>query len=76
MIMLMPLVFHGAGKLSLDRLLKTFTGRAGDDRKVGDFAALGLGLIILGTPLIYMFPVLGTIVLLGGIGSIAAHRFL
>lgn len=75
-IMLMPLVFHGAGKLSLDNLLKNFTGRAGDERKIGDLAALGLGLLVLGVPLVYMFPFLGLLVLLAGIGSILAHRFL
>lgn len=75
-IMLLPLLFHGGGKLSIDHLLKFFTSRASDDRRIGDFAAAGLGLLILAIPLIYTLPVLGGIALIGGIGLIAAHRFL
>lgn len=74
-IMLMPLVFHGGGKLSLDFVLKYFTGRGSDERKIGDLAAIGVGLLVLGTPLIYMFPLLGGAIIIAGIGAIVAHRF-
>lgn len=76
MIMLMPLVYHGAGKLSIDHGLKMLTGRAYEQRRIGDLTATGIGLIVLGIPLTYMFTVLGAIVLLAGIALLLAARFI
>ncbi|GAB4186121.1 MAG: hypothetical protein Tsb002_10280 [Wenzhouxiangellaceae bacterium] len=76
LIMLFPLVFHGGGKLSIDNLLKALTARSDDYRRIGDLSAAGLGLLIVGVPLVYLFPLVGAIVLIAAISLIAAHRFL
>jgi putative oxidoreductase len=57
MVLLLPLVFYGGGKLSLDRVLLKFTGRdgaAGD--RIGDGIAAGLMFAILGVATIFLEP--------------------
>lgn len=76
MIMLLPLVYHGGGKLSIDQILNKITGRGADDRRINDLMGLGLGLIVLGIPLIYMFAMLGGIILLAGIILFLLPRFI
>ncbi|MBT8061847.1 MAG: DoxX family protein [Xanthomonadales bacterium] len=59
-LMLLPLVFHGGGKLSLDRVLLKLTGRA--DRAadtIGDLAAAGLALLVIGLPTVMVEEVWG-----------------
>jgi putative oxidoreductase len=59
-IMLLPLVFHGAGKLSLDHLLLKISGRdAGADDRIGDTRALALGLVVLGMATVFVEPAWG-----------------
>ncbi|MGB0514797.1 MAG: DoxX family protein, partial [Wenzhouxiangellaceae bacterium] len=60
MAMLLPLVFMGGGKLSLDHLLIKFGGR-GDlvHERNGDFLALSLALLIPAIALIYLIPMWG-----------------
>lgn len=64
MAMLLPLVFMGGGKLSLDHLLLKFSGRTGlvNDR-TADIAAFGFACLIIGIPLFYLMPVAGMVVL-------------
>jgi putative oxidoreductase len=65
-IMLMPLVFHGAGKLSVDHLLIGLTGRNNPlEYRSGGLQAAGLALLVLGLASIWVEPVWGITLLLG-----------
>jgi len=68
--MLLPLVFMGGGKLSLDHLILKLTQRSDlvDDRN-GDFLALSLALFVPGVALIYLIPVWGVVLLLGALAA-------
>lgn len=60
MILLLPLVFYGGGKISLDTLLLKLTGRdssAGD--RITDGIAFGLMFAVLGVATIFVEPVWG-----------------
>ena len=59
-IMLLPLVFYGAGRTSLDHLLITLSGRE-DQRETrnGGLQAAGLALLVLGLAAIWVEPVWG-----------------
>ncbi len=69
-IMLLPLVFHGGGTLSLDRLLVGLTHRTDrlDDR-VMDLQAAGLALAVLGLTVVWVEPAWGGILL--GVAALA-----
>ena len=60
LLMLLPLIFHGGGKLSLDHLLLKFSGRDGTvaDR-FGDGVAAALAFCILGLTFIFLEPAWG-----------------
>lgn len=64
-IMLLPLVFHGAGKISIDHLLIKLSGR---DRQpgdgTGDLQSAGLALLVLGLASIWVEPVWGITLLI------------
>jgi len=75
MLILLPLIFHGGGKLSLDTLLRKLTARGGDDRRIGDLPAIGLALLILAVPLVYLLPGVGFTLLALGVICIAIPRF-
>lgn len=67
MVMLLPLIFHGGGRLSADQLLVRVTGRRPlmHDR-AGGYGALSVALIVTGLPAVFLFPVAGgTILALG-----------
>lgn len=72
--MLLPLVFMGGGKLSIDHLILKLTQRSDliHDRE-GDFLALSLALLIPGLVFIYLIPLWGIILLLGAVGA-AVYR--
>ena len=59
-IMLMPLVFYGAGRTSLDHLLITLSGREDQlETRNGGLQAAGLALLVLGLAAIWVEPVWG-----------------
>ncbi len=71
-IMLMPLIFNGAGKLSLDHLLSKFMGCSGETRKMTDLATWGLAFAAIGLPLAFLMPYFGIgLVVMGGVALIA-----
>jgi putative oxidoreductase len=72
-IMLVPLVFNGPGKLSLDALLATRTGAPGRS-PTQDPAAWGLAALVLGAPLFLLVPVAGLTLLCFGALLIAVDR--
>jgi len=60
LVMLLPLVFHGGGRISFDYLLLTMTGRhTGVDDRLGDAAAAALGLFVLAVATIFLEPAWG-----------------
>jgi len=64
--MLLPLVFMGGGKLSLDHLILKLTNRADlIHERNNDFLALSLALLVPGIVLIYLLPIWGIVFLLG-----------
>lgn len=68
-VMLIPLVFNGAGKLSLDHLIRLWLGRAEPAPRMDPYA-LGLGLALLGLPLLMLMPKVGATFLV--IAAVAA----
>jgi putative oxidoreductase len=54
-LMLLPLVFHGGGRLSLDHLLVKITGReAGVDDRLGDAQAVALAFLVLALATVFL----------------------
>ncbi len=59
-VILLPLVFHGGGKISLDYLLLKLTGRdANTVDRIGDGIAAALMFTVLGATTIFLEPVWG-----------------
>jgi putative oxidoreductase len=73
MALLLPLVFYGGGKLSLDLMLLKLTGRDGGARdRIGDGIAAGLVFAILGVTTIFLEPSWGiTFLVLALVASLA-----
>ena len=76
-IMLLPLVFHGGGKLSLDHALLGMSGRTDrlDDR-TRDWQSAGLGLLVLGMSVVWVEPYWGLPLLLAAAGALVVPQFL
>jgi putative oxidoreductase len=72
-IMLLPLIFNGAGKISLDHLLAKMVGINPDAREY-DFATAGLALMVIGAPLVFLLPGTGWALTLVGAGFLIANR--
>jgi putative oxidoreductase len=74
-LMLLPLVFQGGGKLSLDALL---AARAGTTPRapVQDVRAWGLAALVLGLPLALLLPTVGIALLVAGVLLVAVDRLL
>ncbi len=69
-LMLFPLIFSGAGKLSVDHYLTNqFTGTTSNN-VISDSLSKGLVLIVMGLPLVFLIPVLGVLLLLAGMGLV------
>ena len=59
-VILLPLVFHGGGKISLDHLLLKLTGRdANTVDRIGDGIAAALMFAVLGVATIFLEPIWG-----------------
>ncbi|MGH8050284.1 MAG: HvfX family Cu-binding RiPP maturation protein [Methylococcales bacterium] len=56
--MLLPLIFRGAGKFSLDALIAVFIYRD-DQENILDLRAWSLGLLVIAAPLSILFPIFG-----------------
>lgn len=73
--MLLPLVFMGGGKLSLDHLLVKLGGRADlIHARNGDGLALALLLLIPGIVLLYLIPIWGIALLLAALAAAVLHQ--
>ena len=76
-VMLMPLVFHGGGKLSLDHLLATLTGfHLQPDQPRFDLLAASLGCAVPGLALVWVEPAWGVTLLMAAMALAVASRFL
>ena len=75
LVMLVPLILRGAGKLSLDALLARVLAADPEPRPVADAIAWGLGALAVGLPLAMLLP--GAGFTLAGIGVLllAYSRF-
>lgn len=75
-ILLMPLIFSGAGKFSLDHLLTKFTGGDTSSPIKSDFISKGLGLIVIGLPLFFVTSYVGIGLIVLGVVLVIADRFI
>lgn len=63
-VMLLPLVFDGAGKASLDEALSRILSRRGDVRSIDDALAWSIACVVLGVPFLMLAPWIGGVLLL------------
>lgn len=75
-LLLMPLIFHGGGKISLDYLLLGTRRRALRNNITGDLAALSLGLLVLGVTTVFLLPIVGYAFLGLSLLTALAHIFI
>lgn len=75
-VMLMPLLFGGAGKISLDHLLSRVFAGPGQTHPVTDLAAIGLMIASVGVPLMFVMPLLGITLVGLALVSALAGQFL
>lgn len=74
-VILLPLIFHGGGKLSLDHLLVKLGGRADlVHARNGDGLSFALLLLIPGIVLLYLIPMLGVVLLLAALAAGVMHQ--
>ncbi|MCW8869941.1 MAG: DoxX family protein [Proteobacteria bacterium] len=76
MVMLLPLVFSGAGKISLDYLMNVILGVDDRPRQQSDFISKGLTLLILALPLLFFFPILSITMAVIGLVLIASNNYI
>ena len=75
-VLLLPLIFSGAGKFSLDHLLTRLTGGDTSHPIQSDFISKGLMLLVIGLPLFFVMPTLGISLMVVGLVLMAADRFI
>jgi putative oxidoreductase len=73
-IMLMPLVFSGAGKLSLDNLLAKLMSYTDSDAQQSDLGMWGLALLTVGVPLLFLMPYLGIGLAIVGLVALVLNK--
>lgn len=74
-VMLLPLIFHGAGKFSLDALAARWAG-LGKPAAIQDVSAWGLACLVVGVPLALLLPTLGLGLAVAGVVLLAVDRLL
>lgn len=75
-ILLLPLIFSGPGKFSLDHLLTKLTGNDTSHPITSDFISKGLALIVIGLPLFFVMQTLGIVLIAAGIALVFFDRFI
>jgi len=66
-VMLLPLVFNGAGKFSLDHLLSRLLARRDAQAPIDDPLAWSLACAVVGIPFLMLLPKFGSAVLVAGV---------
>lgn len=74
-VMLLPLIFTGAGKLSLDYVLARLLRLPLNPAAVSDLYSAALALVVLGLPFLVLIPKLGAVLLVLAAASAAAARW-
>ncbi len=75
-ILLLPLIFSGAGKFSLDNLLTKLMKGDSTHPTQSDFISKGLGLIVIGLPLFFVMTSVGIGLMALGLILVIADRFI
>lgn len=75
-VMLLPLIFGGAGKLSIDHLIVRLVGAEQPLRAQADAISAALALAVLGLPFLMLVPALGATLLVLAAAVAAASRWL
>ena len=76
-VMLMPLVFHGGGKVSLDHLLINLSGRNSQlDDRTGGLQSMGLALLVLCLASIWVEPTWGISFLVAAVLALLIPEFI
>ncbi len=75
-IMLMPLLFGGAGKFSLDNLLAKLTHYTDSDAQNSDLGMWGLALLAVGVPLTFVMPYFGGGLAIAGLLALIANKLM
>jgi putative oxidoreductase len=75
-IMLMPLLFGGAGKFSLDHLLAKMTNYTDSDAQTSDLGMWGLALMVVGATFVFVMPILGGGLFIAGVIALIANKLL
>ena len=75
-VMLLPLIFTGAGKLSLDHLAARLLRTEGSANAIDDAYAWALLLAVLGLPFLMLLPTLGAALLAGAAALALTSRWL
>lgn len=73
-IMLMPLLFSGAGKFSLDNLLAKLTHYTDSEAENSDLGMWGLALLAVGVPLAFVMPYFGGGLAIVGLIALIANK--
>ncbi len=74
-VMLLPLVFTGPGKLSLDHLVARWCAVSGARESISDLYAWSLAALVLGIPFLMLVPILGGILIAVAIVLALIGRF-
>lgn len=74
-VMLLPLLFKGAGKLSLDYLFGLPLGADPNPPAIADFGAFGLAALVLGLPFLMLMPLFGATLIVIGLALVAFQRW-
>lgn len=74
-VMLLPLVFNGPGKLSLDHLIARWLGSDGNGEPNGDLYAWALAALVFGIPFLMLMPVVGGVLIAAGVVLALTARF-
>jgi putative oxidoreductase len=74
-VMLIPLIFKGAGKFSLDALVAARAGTT-PRQPVQDVQAWGLACLVVGLPLFLLLPTAGGVIAATGVALLLADRLL
>ncbi len=75
-ILLLPLIFSGAGKFSLDHVLTHLMKGDTSHPLRSDFVSKGLALIVIGLPLFFVMTTVGIGLMVLGLILIVADRFI
>jgi len=75
-ILLLPLLFSGAGKFSLDNLIAKLSNYTDSQAQNSDLGMWGLALMAIGIPLMFVMPTFGAGLAVLGLIALIANKFI